>query len=75
MSATLQEVPAMLCTVEDAAKRLCVSTTTVRAWFHEGKLRGFQAGRVLRIDTSSIAEALRRGALPVGTRKIGRGAR
>ena len=75
MSANLAEVPAELCTVQDAARRLCVSTETVRQWLKTGRLRGFRAGRIMRVDTSALGEALRRGGLPPAPRKIGRGAR
>ncbi len=73
MSANLQEVPAHLCSVEDAAKRLCVSTQTIRDWVKSGRLKGFRAGRIIRVSTAAVHEALVRGSLPPAPRKIGRG--
>ena len=72
MSTAPHRVPPMVCEVREAAERLAVSPQTVREWLRGGRLRGYQEGRVIRIDVSSIQEVLEgRPARPV--RRIGRG--
>ena len=59
----LQSVPAELLTPDDVARRFGCSPRTVRKWVQEGKLRGFRAGRLVRVYADSVVDVLRRGAL------------
>lgn len=42
-------------TVEEAARRLHVSTDTIRSWIKQGRLRALRVGRRLLLDPDAVA--------------------
>lgn len=53
-------------TVQEVAKRLQVSTSTVRRWIRDHKLEGQKAGAQWRFDAVAVRNALEEGRLSVG---------
>lgn len=45
-------------TVSQAGEALGITCPTIRRWLAEGRLRGYQSGRVVRIDPQSVSEML-----------------
>lgn len=50
-------------TTTEAAKILGCSTQTIRRYLREGKLSGFQPGRNIRIEISSIKALINRNRI------------
>lgn len=59
----MEKIESDLLTVTEAAKLLRVTPVTVRTWYREGILRGFQVGKNYNITIGRAGvEALRRKA-------------
>lgn len=55
-------------TVEDVAKRFCVTTSAVRQWIRQGKLHAVRIGRPWIMSESDINEALIHSQRPLGSK-------
>jgi excisionase family DNA binding protein len=59
-----------LLTIEEVARLLGVSTSTVRRWITSGKLEGQKAGAQWRFDRDSLNESFEQGVLSGGSRQV-----
>lgn len=50
-----------------ASERYGVSYSTLRNWYHEGKVVGVRAGRDILINCNSLEEYLNKGSIPRGS--------
>ena len=50
--------PLNLITTEEAAQRLRVNPKTIRRWIAAGKITGYRAGTLIRIDAAELDEFL-----------------
>ena len=46
--------PPELISASEAAKRLCMSSQTVRDWFHTGRIKGIRIGHNIKLFADSV---------------------
>ncbi len=62
-----------LLTVAEAAERLGLKVTTVRAWLYQRRLPRVNCGRAVRIPADAIAEFIEQNTVPAREERNGRG--
>ncbi len=61
MPATIHDLPPVLFTIPEAAKRLHVSVMTARRLLARGELTRVRIGRAVRVTEASVLEFAKRG--------------
>lgn len=61
MPATIHDLPPVLLTIPETAKRLHVSVMTVRRLLARGELARVRIGRAVRVTEASVVEFAKRG--------------
>ena len=68
---TLVTTESPLYTIRQASHLLNVSSSTIRAWLREGRLRRIKLGKAVRLHPSEVDRLLAWGLAPTNTRSKG----